>query len=373
MKDSGYTRLDKSIYSSRRVPRRRLFGTILAVAVVLSIWGLALGIPRLHLALDGATKYSLDPIVISNNTNKDRVETLYSVGVVTQQLTEVPASGSASISGSRYITLILRYPASGPPDSAELPGARPYTVNSPYPLVIFSPGFDIASGRYAVLLDSWVKAGFVVAEPEYPYTDPSYPGGVDESDIVNHPGDLSFVISTLLGDANQATSVLYKLIDPTKVIAAGQSDGGDVSLAAVDNGCCRDTRISAAMILSGAEYSAFPGSYFKSNSIPMLITQGTNDLINPEFCSVQIYNQAPSPKYYLSLLGANHLEPYTGPGPYEEITAQVTTDFLIKITNGLAAGPDQMSVSGNVPGLSTFTSAPSVPPVGGSCPGAPGS
>ena len=43
---------------------------------------------------------------------------------------------------------------------------------------------------------------------------------------------------------------------------AGQSDGGDVSLATADNTCCYDPAIKAVAVFSGAELSSFGGTYF---------------------------------------------------------------------------------------------------------------
>lgn len=267
--------------------------------------------------------------------------------------------------------MIITYPAVGAANTRIVTGAAPDRTAGPFPLVIFSEGFDIPVTSYATLTQSWTRAGFVVVEPVYPFTDPSYTTHLNESDIINHPRDLSFVISSILALNVGSTTTLAGLVNPREIIVAGQSDGGDVALATVANTCCRDSRIRAAMILSGAELSSFAGQYFQSPTVPMLVTQGTNDIINPEACSVQIYNAANAPKYYLSLFGASHLAPYVYPGPYRDIVVNVTTEFLKDVTSGSGNSFQNLTAQGTVPGISALTTGGSVGPIGGSCPGAP--
>jgi dienelactone hydrolase len=193
---------------------------------------------------------------------------------------------------------------------------------------VFSQGFDITTQEYATLITDWASAGFVVAAPTYPHTDPSPPTLLDESDIVNHPADLQAVITAVVAAGHQSGAALAGLINADEIGLVGQSDGGDVSLAVADNSCCRYPGVKAAAILSGAELSSFGGQYFTTPGPPILIVQGSTDTVNPPICSVQAYNAAPTPKYYLDLLGASHLDPYTEPGSYETVVARVTTAFF---------------------------------------------
>ncbi len=273
-----------------------------------------------------------------------------------------PVPGSAT----RVFPLTVRYPAEGTPGLVQT-GLTPYRDAGSFPLLVFSAGFDIAPATYAGLLDAWTAAGYVVASPSYPLTVPGPNAKVLETDIVHHPGDLSAVLNTMVADANLEGSLFHELINPREIGVVGQSDGGDVSLATVANTCCRDPRVRAAAILSGAELSWFPGSYFTAGSTPLLVAQGTKDFVlNPVACSTQLYNQAPAPKYYLSLLNQTHLSAYVPPGPERTIVESTTINFfnayLRHDTGALAA----MTSAGNDPGLATLTSAASVggaPPI----------
>jgi len=236
---------------------------------------------------------------------------------------------------------------------------------------VFSEGYGISPEAYADLLDAWSAAGYVVADPTYPFTSPTSPGGLDENDIVNHPADLRFVITSLLQDAATTGGPLSGLINPSEVAVIGHSDGGEVSLAAASNSCCRDSRIKAVVVLSGAELASFGGTYYATPPVPMLVVQGTDDDANPPACSVQLYDAAPQPKYYLSLVGQSHESPYLQVGQPLSIVENVTIDFLDGYLRHSTAQLDAMTAVGSVPGLATLTDSASVGLLVGSCPGAP--
>ena len=135
-------------------------------------------------------------------------------------------------SGPRVLITYVRYPAHG---------------QAPFPLVVFAHGFAVSPEIYSRLLDSWALAGYVVAAPVFPVENPNAPGGPDESDLPNQPGDMSFVVSRLTGPA----SPLRGLIDPTRIAFAGQSDGAETALSAAYDRRFLDRRVDAAVILSG--------------------------------------------------------------------------------------------------------------------------
>jgi fermentation-respiration switch protein FrsA (DUF1100 family) len=320
-------------------------------------------------------------------------QTPLDVGTLSFTVTEPAGAGSVS----RSITTVVRYPAVAGTGASGTP-ATPDRATGPYPLVVFSGGYAVSPEEYSSLLDAWAAAGYVVADPFYPFTTPTSAQGLDEGDIIHHPTDLSAVITALV-DADRRTptatgagavavagpvDTLAGAIEPGAIAAIGHSDGGDVTLAATSNPCCRDARIRAAVVLSGAEDGTFGGTYFATPThVPLLVVQGTDDTINPAGCSVQAYDQSPQPKFYLSMLGQSHQGPYLQSGTPLAAIERVTIDFLdgeLKGSTSMLAG---LAADGNVPGTSSLTGADSVttdsvgaPSQGGStgsCPGAPGS
>ncbi len=280
----------------------------------------------------------------------------YPVGVrditVDDHSRQVETAGHVS---ARVLPTVVRYPAASGAagrDNWDAPAA-----SGAFPLVVFAPGYLQCGSAYAPLLRSWTAAGFVVAEVRFPLTD-CHTASPDEADIVNQPFDVSAVISQLLADNADAGSPLRGLIDPHRVAAAGHSDGGDTTAAVADNTCCRDSRITAAIVLAGAELSSFGGSYFPAGSPPTLFVQGTADTVNLPADTRQLYHgDRAGTKALLEVDGASHLSPYEGDGPAEQLVARVSTDFLRMTLLGSGAAAGSMVRNGDVPGRSALTTS----------------
>src|SRR5262249_11207321 len=148
------------------------------------------------------------------------------------------------------------------------------------PLIVFGPGFMQCGGPYSRLLKAWASAGYVVAVVNFPYSD-CKASSPTETDMVNQPGDMAFVIRKVLRRSAAANGFFSGLINPAQVAVTGQSDGGDTVAAVAANTCCIDRRVKAVAVLSGAEWPAMPGKYFTGHPVPMLFTQGSADSINP--------------------------------------------------------------------------------------------
>jgi len=214
--------------------------------------------------------------------------------------------------GPRRLLTYVRYPGSG---------------SGPFPLVVFGHGFTATPATYARLLDAWARAGYVVAAPLFPVENAHAPGGPDESDLINEPTDISFVISQLLAANARPTSPLHGLINPAQVAVAGQSDGAEAALAAAYDHRFADPRIRAAVILSGAELGGRT-TWFGPGSPPLLAVQGTADTINPPRYAMQFFRAAARPKFLLELLHAGHLAPYTTDLRELTIVEDATIAFL---------------------------------------------
>jgi len=298
-------------------------------------------------------------------TTTPAVTAVGSYQVATTDISVVEPSATPGGS-SRSLPTTVWYPA--------LTGsAVPDKGHAPYPLVVFSQGYDRGVSTYAGPIRAWASAGFVVAAPTYPFTDPAAPTGVNENDLFNHPADLRFVITTVLNAAGDPASVLSGLVNTSEIGVVGHSDGADVTLAVAADSCCADPRVKAAAVLSGAEFSAFGGHYFSgTRALPLLVVQGSADTVNAPVCSTQLYDAAPAPKYYLDLLGAGHLPPYVDPGTDQQVIDTVVTDFFDAELAGERAALAAMASAGSVPGATTFSAGASAPPEPGICPTAPG-
>jgi dienelactone hydrolase len=231
----------------------------------------------------------------------------------------------------RTLVTYVRYPSVG---------------SGPFPLVVFAHGYAVTPVPYRPLMQAWVRAGYVVAAPVFPLENANAPGGPDESDLVNQPGDVSFVLTRIL-------ALLGPLVDPARVAVAGHSDGAETALAVAYDGRFRDDRIRAAIILSGAR---LPGPLrFPRNSPPLLAAQGSADRINPPSFTRAFYDLAPRPKFLLTLPNAGHIAPYTRDSAQFRAVVRVTTAFLDHYLRG---GPLARLLGAGRPGVATLDPSP---------------
>jgi fermentation-respiration switch protein FrsA (DUF1100 family) len=259
--------------------------------------------------------------------------------------------------GQRALVTSIWYPLTPGPwgGSQRAPG--------PFPLLMFAPGFMQCGVTYSHLLQAWASAGYVVAVVNFPRTDCRVGTAAYEPDLVNQPGDMSYVLSTLLTLSAQPNEFFTGLLNRDEVAAAGQSDGGDTVAALAANACCTDHRLAAVAVLSGAEWPPMPGRYFPDGAPPMLFVQGSADTINPPWTSLQLYqSDEGSTRYYLDLFGADHMVPYTGPNPTERLVAKVTLAFFNRYVLGRAGALATMTKYGNVSGIAALVSGDQLPP-----------
>ena len=211
----------------------------------------------------------------------------------------------------RTLLTYVRYPALGPTGATDVRNAPAASTDGPFPLVVFGHGYALNPATYAALLQSWTRAGYVVAAPVFPLENANAPGGPDESDLSNQPGDMRFVISEMLAMSQAPSGPLTGLIDQSKIAVTGHSDGGDTALAVAYDRAYRDPRVSATIILSGAKMPGVETFTFPPRGPPLLAIQGTADTINPQSATAAFFGERSTVEYLLSLLGAEHLPPYS--------------------------------------------------------------
>ncbi|MGI8713926.1 MAG: alpha/beta hydrolase family protein [Solirubrobacteraceae bacterium] len=259
----------------------------------------------------------------------------------------------------RTLVTVIRYPASGPASRTDVRDALPARLAGGFPLIVFGHGFAVTPAIYFRLLRAWAHAGYVVAAPVFPLENAHAPGGPNESDLVNQPRDMRFVISRLLAGNRDPHDPLAGLIAPSRIAVSGQSDGGETALAVAYDPSYLDRRVRAAVILSGALLPGGGPFAFPSPSPPLLASQGTADTINQPRNTYAFFAAARPPKYLLSLLGAPHLPPYTDEQPQLTIVERVTIAFLDRYLKGVGDGLRQMRAAASVPpGRAALTSDP---------------
>ncbi len=265
------------------------------------------------------------------------------------------ANGTAE---PRPLLTYVWYPALGSPRATDVRNAPAARTDGPFPLVVFGHGFALTPAVYASMLQSWAHAGYVVAAPVFPLENTNAPRGPDESDLTNQPGDMHFVISRMLAASGATSGPLAGLIDQTRVAVAGHSDGGDTALAVAYDRDYRDPRVSAAVILAGAEMPGVEEFTFPRAGPPLLAIQGTADTFNPPSSTRAFFGLAQRPKYLLSLPGAEHLPPYSTQQPQLGIVERVTIAFLDGYLKDEPKALQELVPLGSVPRTASMLAQP---------------
>jgi predicted dienelactone hydrolase len=201
--------------------------------------------------------------------------------------------------------------------------AFPTRAKGPLPLVLLAHGSNGNPSKFTQLIDTWVRAGYVVAAPLFPRS--SDTGGNLVGDYVEQPADVSFVLDRVLRLNRTRRSELDGRIDPKRIGLAGLSLGGFTTYGTVFHSCCRDDRIDAAILMS-AVLGSFPNGTYDFRSVPTLLVHGDADGLYPQ--SVNAYPQLAAPKWFVTLHGGTHAFPFEDtPEASDELVRAVTTAF----------------------------------------------
>jgi dienelactone hydrolase len=151
---------------------------------------------------------------------------------------------------------------------------------APYPLVLYSHGYMSQYKEGDYLLDFLASHGYVAVSVDFPLSNGGAPGGATVADIVNQPGDLSFLIDQMLARSKQPDNILHGTVDADRIAAAGLSLGGLTSELVGLDPKLKDPRIRAAISMAGP-LQFFTRDYFAGDSIPFMYIAGTADAIVP--------------------------------------------------------------------------------------------
>lgn len=157
---------------------------------------------------------------------------------------------------------------------------RPQNLQKPGPLLVYSHGFMSFHQEGLYLVRFLASHGYTVVAVNFPLTNFFAPGKPLISDVVNQPGDVSFLISTLLQRNTDANDVLHNTIDAKKIAVAGVSLGGMTSTLVTFHRQVRDPRIAAAISIAGPS-NMFTADFFTSTDTPFLMIAGDGDAIVP--------------------------------------------------------------------------------------------
>ena len=157
---------------------------------------------------------------------------------------------------------------------------RPSGLQQPAPLVIYSHGFMSFREEGTYLFQFLASHGYTVVAANYPLTGFSAPEGPLMNDVVNQPGDISFLLDTILKRNADPADPMHNTIDPRKIAVAGVSLGGLTTTLAAFHHQLRGPRIGATISTAGPA-SIFTAEFFLGSTLPFLMIYGDGDAIVP--------------------------------------------------------------------------------------------
>jgi dienelactone hydrolase len=240
--------------------------------------------------------------------------------------------------GERTLVTRIAHPSSG----------------GPYPLIVLSHGFGGHPDEFAETLPQWAADGFVVAAPAFPLTNEDAPNQeANLMDVANQPGDVSFVIDQVLAAGEDDTSPLEGLVDPEAIGVVGHSLGGATTWAVSFDTATRDPRIDSTVVFAGVVIAMPDGGLDFTSDLPLLVIHGDADDI-PLDGDRDAYEQAASPKWFVTLHGGDHVPPYTdAESPYDDLVTRTVLDFWHGTLDGDQAALDRVTADATDPELTS--------------------
>ena len=213
----------------------------------------------------------------------------------------------------------------------------------PGPLIVFSHGLGGSPQKFTGIHQAWAEAGYIVAAPRFPLTSDANPDHRTEaSDLLQQPGDISFLIDQLLAVSDAEEGPLAGRIDPNRVGAAGLSLGGATTYGLLMNDCCIDGRVRAAVVMAGAVLIS-TGANETNRGVPVLALHGDADLALPYPLGRSAWELLGGPSWLVTLVGGDHAGPFEDvPTPWDAAVAAATIAFWDATLGGDAAAIGQL-------------------------------
>jgi len=186
----------------------------------------------------------------------------------------------------------------------------PDQATGPLPLLVYSHGFLSNRRETKYLAEHLASHGFLVAAADHPLTNRDAPGGAEVRDVLQQPGDVSFLIDSILA-LDEAERPFSGRVDRERIGALGLSLGGLTATLVAFHPKLRDERIRAVVSIAGPS-AFFSRKFFETAEVPFLMIAGTDDAIVPYAANgPPILERAPTGAL-LSIAGGSHVG-FAGP------------------------------------------------------------
>jgi len=263
---------------------------------------------------------------------------------------------------TRAVVTQIWYPVSkDAPTTPARAAPRIATIAGPFPLIVFSHGYQGAPVNYGLLLRHLASHGFVVAGPDHQDCRAQCGRAEYAEAIAVRPDDVSMVLDSMLA-LSAGDKPLYKgLIDLRRVGVAGHSFGGWTTLTVLQ----RDPRFAAGLAMAPATWIT-PSPDAQQVSKPVLLMAGVLDSMVPYAMTARFFSDIPAsaPDHYLlAVQSAGHqfydrcIQSFVTTscfasmpqGQLQALENRVATAFLLKYLAGQRVTDDQLGVHDDSP------------------------
>ena len=226
-------------------------------------------------------------------------------------------------------------------------------TTEPRPLILFAHGYGGDPSKFTQLFGHWADAGFVVAAPKFPitYTGADSVGLTRAGDLGEQPADLAYVLDQILAGKYRDR------IDTQRIGAAGLSLGGGTIWGFIADPCCVDQRIVAAIVMDGNPFG-YQNVEQLATQMPLLVYHADQDPALPFESAYQSYTAAGAPKWFITIFGALHAQPFEdSEAAADAMVMDTSTRFWRGTLLGDTRALDGLVPAGTVPDVSTAEAA----------------
>jgi predicted dienelactone hydrolase len=174
-----------------------------------------------------------------------------------------------------------------------------------HPLLVFSHGFSSGKDGGAYLAQFLARQGYIVVAADFPLSQVGAPGGATARDVMSQPGDVSFLLDTIMSWDDEPDSPYYERIDHDRIGTIGLSLGGLTSALLIYHPELRDRRIKFGVAVA-APLGNIDGRWLRQGDTPfMVIASGQDALIDYTGHARQVVDSMPGATL-VTLRNASH-------------------------------------------------------------------
>ena len=148
----------------------------------------------------------------------------------------------------------------------------------PMPLILYSHGLMGSYSQSAHYAEHFASHGYLFAAPDFPLTNFRNGERANAVDVINQPGDISFLLDALLRRNSDPDDSLYQRIDSDKIVAMGLSLGGMTTHMLAYDPQRADARIDVAVAIA-APSQMFSKKFFSTRDLPYLAIASPEDAL----------------------------------------------------------------------------------------------